>query len=144
MQNLSYTTSEPSKYQIATAVLPTPGWYTFCIICEGEKKSLLLFNPDISANSEPFPDSLTFSVREEQLPKNVRENLSYYPLFYQQGHGPFTLDAFQYRTVACLFEKIISQINTSYLYKDQLIANLILQLFHFAIKHFTLANSCNR
>lgn len=140
MNNLIPIAAQLPNHQINIAG-PTPGWYTFCLIRESENSALALFNPDASKKPKCNPDAVTFAIKEDQLPKQVRESLAHYPIFCQNGYGPFPLNDNQHSSVSCLLEKIASQIDTSYIYKDQLIANLTLQLIHFAIKHFVPAKA---
>ena len=81
-------------------------------------------------------DGLVFSIQEDQLPEQVKESLKKYPIFYQNGHGPFALGTLQQCDISSLFDKIAEHINTTYIYKDYLLANLALQVIHFGIKHF--------
>jgi hypothetical protein len=55
------------------------------------------------------------------------------------GMARFLLGTTQQTDIRKLFEKIGSQIDTSYIYKDYLLANFALQLIHFGIKHFAAA-----
>lgn len=123
------------------AIIHTSGWYTFCLINSVNKSSLLLLDPSSSHVPEGLDDGLVFSIKEDQFPKPVKDSLKNFPLFYQNGHGPFPLETVQQGDIKCLFEKIASHINTTYIYKDYLLANLALQLIHFGIKHFTEAKA---
>lgn len=125
-----------SDYHINTAIAPKQGWYTFCFIRGSENDALLFFNPNVTVTPKMAAPQYTFAIKEELLPKQVRESLMQYPLFYQDGNGPFIINKQELCTVSSLFEKLASHINTAYIYKDQLLVNLTLQLIHFVIKHF--------
>lgn len=137
MYNLHY-----HIYQLPQSDIHKKGWYSICLFNDKSGESALLL---LDASSVEIPkglnEGIVFSVHEDQLPNQVKESLKKYPLFYQNGHGPFVLGAAQQSDVKKLFEKIGSQINTSYIYKDYLLANFALQLIHFGIKHFVLASA---
>jgi hypothetical protein len=135
MYNLHY-----HIYQLPQPNIHEKGWYSFCLFNDTSGKSALLL---LDASSVETPaglnEGIVFSVQEDQLPNQVRESLKKYPLFYQNGHGPFPLGTTQQTDIRKLFEKIGSQIDTSYIYKDYLLANFALHLIHFGIKHFAAA-----
>jgi hypothetical protein len=144
---------EPGAYSISrledlTLAIPVslPGWYTFCFIkapggfpAQDNALAFIDAKQHWDKKGSCARSGLLLSVRQEQLPKPVRECLSHYPLFYNDGNGPFCLNETQQRTVASLFDKIADGITSAYPYKNQLMANLVLQLIHLAIKHFTAA-----
>ena len=129
------------QYQIyrlpQAAAIHNSGWYTFCLINSTNKSSLLLLDPSAAEIPAGMDNGFVFSVNGDQLPMQLKDSLKTFPLFYQNGYGPFPLGKLQQYDVASLFDKIASQINTTYVYKDYLLANLALQLIHFGIKHFT-------
>lgn len=131
MYNLHY-----HIYRLPQPHIHKQGWYSFCLLGTANKSSLLLLDPSSGTVPEGLTEGFVFSVQEDQLPQQVKESLKKYPLFYQNGHGPFPLSNPQQCDISCLFDKIASQINTTYIYKDYLLANLALQFFHFGIKHF--------
>ena len=131
MYNLHY-----HIYRLPQPNIHKQGWYSFCLINTPQQSSLLLLDPSSAEMPEGLEEGLIFSIKEDQLPQQVNESLKQFPLFYQNGHGPFPLGKIQKGDVSCLFEKIASQINTTYMYKDYLLANLALQIIHFCIKHF--------
>ncbi|PZR07765.1 MAG: hypothetical protein DI539_23340 [Flavobacterium psychrophilum] len=100
-----------------------------------------MLDPSSAELPESIKEGVVFSIKEDQLPQQVNDSLKNFPLFYQDGHGPFPLGKIQTGDMSCLFEKIASQINTNYIYKDYLLANLALQIIHFGIKHFAVAGS---
>ncbi|MDV6169691.1 hypothetical protein R1T16_14740 [Flavobacterium sp. DG1-102-2] len=119
------------------AAIHNSGWYTFCLFTRENESSLLLLDPSSSQIPAGIDDGLIFSVKEDQIPKKVKNSLKKFPIFYQNGYGPFPLQEVQQCDLKCLFDKIALHINTTYIYKDYLLANLALQLLHFGIKHFT-------
>ena len=129
------------QYQIyrlpQAAAIHNSGWYTFYLINSPDESSLLLLDPSAAEIPAGMNNGFVFSVKEDQLPMQIKDSLKTFPLFYQNGYGPFPLEKFQQYDVFSLFDKIASQINTNYVYKDYLLANLALQLIHFGIKHFT-------
>jgi hypothetical protein len=136
MYNLHY-----HIYRLPQPVIHQQGWYSFCLINTPDKSSLLLLDPTSAEMPDGLNEGVVFSVQEDQLPQQVKDSLKKFPLFYQNGHGPFPLGTLQKGDVSCLFEKIASQINTTYIYKDYLLANLALQLIHFGIKHFAAVSA---
>ena len=131
MYNLHY-----HIYRLPQPNIHQQGWYSFCLINTAQQSSLLLLDPSSAEIPEGFNEGLVFSIKEDQLPQQVNDSLKQFPLFFQNGHGPFPLGGLQKGDVSCLFEKIASHINTTYVYKDYLLANLALQIIHFGIKHF--------
>lgn len=123
-------------YRLPQPEIHKKGWYTFCLFTSGTTTSLLLLDASSAAQPEHLDNGIVFSIQEDQLPKQVQENIKNYPLFYQEGHGPFPLGTLQQSDISCLFEKISHLITTTYIYKDYLLANFALQLLHFGIKHF--------
>lgn len=126
-------------YHIYRLPQPTPhqkGWYSFYLLNAPDKSSLLLLDASSAGEPEGLENGCVFSIHEDHLPQQVKDGLKQYPLFYQNGHGPFPLGKLQQCDLSSLFEKIASQINTTYIYKDHLLANFALQLIHFGIKHF--------
>lgn len=135
MYNLHY-----HIYRLPQPNIHKKGWYSFCLINTANSSSLLLLDPSSGTIPTGLDNGFVFSVQECQLPKHVKDSLKKYPLFHQNGHGPFTLGSAQKCDLSHLFDKISEHINTTYIYKDYLLANLALQLFHFGIKHFTETN----
>ncbi|MCO6149596.1 hypothetical protein [Flavobacterium sp. NRK1] len=132
MYNLHY-----NIYSLPHRNIHKTGWYSFCLINNKDNSSLLLLDPSSGEIPEDLDNGIVISVKEDQLPQQIRDSLKNYPLFYQSGHGPFPLTAFERFDISNLFEKIASQINSGYIYKDFLLANLSLQIIHFGIKHFS-------
>ena len=132
MYNLHY-----NIYRLPQPEIHKKGWYTFCLINSANSASLLLLDPSSAHIPKNMDNGMVFTIKEDQLPIQVKDNLKKYPLFYQEGYGPFPLGALQQGDISCLFEKIAYHINTTYIYKDYLLANLALQLIHFGIKNFT-------
>lgn len=132
MYNLHY-----HIYRLPQPQIHQKGWYTFCMINSAGATSLLLLDPSSAQIPKDMNNGMVFSIQEDQLPKQVKDNLKKYPLFYQKGYGPFPLGTIQQGDISSLFEKIAHHINTTYIYKDYLLANLALQLIHFGIKNFT-------
>ena len=136
MYNLHY-----NIYTLPHRNIHKTGWYSFCLLNNADKSSLLLLDSSSGEIPKDFDNGVVISIKEDQLPEQVRESLKKYPLFYQGGHGPFPLTAFERLDISNLFEKIASQISSGYIYKDFLLANLSLQIIHFGIKHFLEAKA---
>lgn len=66
--------------------------------------------------------------------EKIRGNIGDLPMFVQGGKPAYILDNEQSRKVASIFEKIIDELNTDYLYKYDLIRNYITEITHFALK----------
>lgn len=131
MYNLHY-----HIYRLPQLEIHKRGWYTFCLLNSGDSASLLLLDSTSATLPRGLDNGLVFSIQEDQLPKQVQDNIKNYPLFYQEGHGPFPLGTLQQGDICCLFDKIGQLITTTYIYKDYLLANFALQLLHFGIKNF--------
>lgn len=134
MYNLHY-----HIYRLPQPEIHKPGWYTFCLLNSADEGSLLLMDTTSGNVPDCAKEGLVFSIDSTQLPQQVNDNLKKFPLFYQKGNGPFPLASAQYNALECLFEKIKLNIDTPYIYKDLLLANLALQLLHFGIKNFTVS-----
>lgn len=131
MYNLHY-----HIYRLPQPEIHKKGWYTFCLFTSGNTTSFLLLDSSSAQMPNGLDNGLVFSIQEDQLPKQVKDNIKKYPLFYQEGYGPFTLGTLQQCDISSLFDKITNLITTTYIYKDYLLANFALQLLHFGIKHF--------
>jgi AraC family transcriptional regulator, transcriptional activator of pobA len=142
-------------YEIETGVNRVPtysrrDYYKICILCartqihyanrsiEFNTPSLFFANPHVPYSAEVLDEkqvgySCLFS--EEFLKSNDRsESLQESPLFKIGANPVFSLDDSQKIFVEGIFQKMLSEQSTDYVYKNELIRNYINLLIHEALK----------
>jgi AraC-like DNA-binding protein len=72
--------------------------------------------------------------KNEFFKENLRLNLSDLPLFSVGAYPVFNLTDGENMEVRALFEKIIKELNTDYIYKYELVKNYVSELVYLAIK----------
>jgi AraC family transcriptional activator of pobA len=102
-------------------------------------ETILFFgNPRIPYSCEvlsPTPDGYACLFTEEFLKLSERsESLLHSPLFKIGGTPILKLHKSQEQSIIALFQKMIAEQDTSYVYKDELIRNCIQLLIHEALK----------
>ena len=105
---------------------------------ETDETILFFGNPRIPYSCEvlsPSPDGYACLFTEEFLKLSERsESLLQSPLFKIGGTPILRLTKAQEQTIVPLFQKMIAEQDTSYVYKDELIRNCIQLLIHEALK----------
>jgi len=99
--------------------------------------SLCFFSPDIPYTVDMHDGRLTgkyFIFKEGYLNEYFRRNIKDLPLFANGLKPAYMLNKSQIKAVTGLFNKIQSEWESNYAYKDDLIRNRILELMHLAVK----------
>lgn len=103
------------------------------------KPSISLFNSSfefITQQKHNTEEGYLLLLNHRFLPGRVNEKLKEMPYFLDQGGHPFALSVEQVHRLKELFSKITDALTSSYLYKYDLLAILLLQLVHFFMKDF--------
>ncbi|WP_298737999.1 AraC family transcriptional regulator [uncultured Chitinophaga sp.] len=99
--------------------------------------TLLFFNPLVPYTYDPLSADTGgyFCVfRDEFFKENLRLNLTTLPLFAAGAQPVFGLDAAMTAEVTGIFEKIIKEFDSDYIYKYELIRNYVSELIYLAMK----------
>ncbi|MFD2866674.1 helix-turn-helix domain-containing protein, partial [Mucilaginibacter antarcticus] len=91
----------------------------------------------ISAVYPPLtPDTMGYFCvfRDEFFKENLRLNLGDLPLFSVGAYPVFNLTDNTNQEVHMLFEKMITELNSNYIYKYELVKNYVSELIYLAIK----------
>ncbi|HWV64831.1 AraC family transcriptional regulator [Chitinophaga sp.] len=106
--------------------------------------TLLFFNPHIPYTYEPLAFNIGgyFCVfRDEFFKESLRLDLASLPLFAMGAQPVFGLDDEKTHEVKDLFEKIIREFDSDYIYKYELIKNYVSELIYMAMKLQPVSNS---
>ncbi|MCX6216323.1 helix-turn-helix transcriptional regulator [Spirosoma sp.] len=99
--------------------------------------ALLFFNPQVPYNWEPRSDNQTgfFCIfRDAFMAEHMRGNLHELPMFRLGGRPAYLLDKAQDDIISKLFEKMLSEVNSDYIYKYDLLHSYLTELIHTALK----------
>ncbi|MCC8409151.1 helix-turn-helix transcriptional regulator [Mucilaginibacter sp. UR6-1] len=100
-------------------------------------KTLLFFNPRVPYTSDPLRPQTKgyFCVFKDDLfQDSLRLGLYHLPVFSAGAQPVFSLNDEIYLIVKTAFEKMISEINSEYIYKHELIKNYVSELIYTAMK----------
>ena len=98
---------------------------------------LMFFSPHIPYTWEPLSGSMSgyFCVfKKAFFTETNRDTLDQLPMFRAGGKPAYILDESQFDQTGLLFEKMISEINSDYPFKYDLIRNYIAELTHVGLK----------
>jgi len=99
--------------------------------------TLMFFNPQVPYTYEPLGEPLNgiFCIFTESFFKEkIRGSLSDWPMFDPSGKPGYFLTAEEDAEVVGIFGKMLSEIQSDYAYKFDLLRNYVLELAHFAMK----------
>jgi AraC-like DNA-binding protein len=99
--------------------------------------TLLFFNPQVPYTSDPLTmqNKGFFCVfKDEFFQANIRLHLNDLPLFKPGAQPVFVLNDLQVQEAQTAFEKIISEFESDYIYKYELIKNYVSELIYTAMK----------
>jgi len=99
--------------------------------------TLLFFNPQAPYTYDPLtPDTDGYFCvfKDEFFKENLRINLSDLPLFAAGNQPVFHLNDAENKEVQVIFEKIIHELSTDYIYRYELIKNYVSELIYTALK----------
>lgn len=103
--------------------------------------TLLFFNPNVPYTYDLLTPETTgyFCVfKDEFFTENARLNINTLPLFTTNSKPIFQLDAAANKHFDSLFQKMIDEMSTDYVYKYELIRSYISEIIYSAIKLSTL------
>ncbi len=106
--------------------------------------TLLFFDPHVPYTYDPLTAGTTgyFCVfKDEFFKENLRLNLGRMPLFTMGSEPVFSLDDEKTDEVKSIFQKIINEFDTEYIYKYELIRNYVSELIYLAMKLQPAKNS---
>lgn len=104
-------------------------------IVEIDKQVLFFANPQVPYNWEQLEEQQTgfFCVFTEAFFHQFG-NLKEYPVFKPNGSPVFAIDDDQVEKIKGIFEQMITEINSDYTYKYDVLRNLVFDLIHSAMK----------
>ena len=104
-------------------------------VVEIEKQALFFANPQIPYNWEQLDEQQSgfFCVFTEAFFHQFG-NLKEYPVFKPNGSPVFEIDDEQVERIKGIFKQMITEINSDYTYKYDVLRNLVFDLIHSAMK----------
>ncbi|WP_089352082.1 AraC family transcriptional regulator [Flavobacterium sp. ov086] len=104
-------------------------------IVEIDKQVLFFANPQVPYNWEQLEEQQTgfFCVFTEAFFHQFG-NLKEYPVFKPNGSPVFAIDDDQVEKIKGIFEQMMTEINSDYTYKYDVLRNLVFDLIHSAMK----------
>jgi AraC-like DNA-binding protein len=104
-------------------------------VIEIEKQALLFANPQIPYNWEQLDERQTgfFCVFTDAFFHQFG-SLKEYPMFKPQGMPVFSVPDEKVETIRVVFQKMFEEIESDYMYKYDVLRNLVFELIHSALK----------
>lgn len=104
-------------------------------IVETQEKALLFANPMVPYTWEPMDETQSgaFCIFTEAFFTHFG-NLKEYPLFKPGGNTIFLLEEDQAAKVEAIFTRMFEEIKSDYVYKYDVLRNLVFELIHSALK----------
>lgn len=99
--------------------------------------TLLFFNPQVPYTMQCMEPSNTgyFCIfKEAFFTEKIRGSLSEFPMFTPGGKPAYFLDETLDRQISEIFEKMVTEINSDYAYKYDLLRNYTTEIIHYALK----------
>ena len=99
--------------------------------------TLIFFNPNVPYVFESLSDDTTgyFCIFTESFfTEKIRGSLNELPMFSPGGKPAYLLDKAQESVVAAIFEKMLEEIASDYVFKYDLLRNYVTELTHTALK----------
>ncbi|AMR32819.1 transcriptional regulator [Mucilaginibacter sp. PAMC 26640] len=99
--------------------------------------TLIFFNPSVPYTIEHLDENHSgfFCIyRESFFAEMLRGNMHDLPMFNLGGMPAYTLNAEQDAYASQVYEKMLSEINSEYRFKYDLIRNYVTELIHYALK----------
>lgn len=99
--------------------------------------TLMFFNPQVPYSWESLSEDTSgfFCIfKEAFFTEKIRGNLNELPMYAIGGKPAYVLNNIQNQQVSQLFEKMLAEINSDYLYKYDLLRNYVTELVHYALK----------
>ena len=99
--------------------------------------TLIFFNPNVPYTFEPLtedPKGLFCIFKEAFFTERIRGGIKDLPMFIPGNKPSYVLNKTQDKFVAQIFEKMIDEIKSDYVFKYDLIRNYIMEMIHYALK----------
>lgn len=99
--------------------------------------TLLFFNPSVPYTFEPMssdPSGYFCIFKDAFFTEHVRGGIRELPMFIPGNKPSYALDINQDKYVSQVFEKMLEEIGSDYVYKYDLIRNYIMEIIHYALK----------
>jgi AraC-like DNA-binding protein len=99
--------------------------------------TLIFFSPNVPYTFESLTDNPKgyFCIfREEFFTERIRGGIKDLPMFIVGNKPSYSLDKTQDAFVAQVFDKMVDEIRSDYVYKYDLIRNYIMEMIHYALK----------
>lgn len=99
--------------------------------------TLIFFNPTVPYTFEMFNDDSTgyFCIfREAFFTERIRGGIKDLPMFVRGNKPSYALNKKQDQHVSQIFEKMLEEIGSDYMYKYDLIRNYIMEMVHYSLK----------
>ncbi|WDF53797.1 helix-turn-helix domain-containing protein [Mucilaginibacter sp. KACC 22063] len=104
---------------------------------EAEGTSLIFFNPNVPYKWESLSDDTSgyFCIfTQEFFTDKMRNGLTELPMFQPGGMPAYSLNKEQEEEICRLFEKMIAEMESDYLYKYDLLRSYATEMIHYALK----------
>ncbi|TWW01602.1 helix-turn-helix domain-containing protein [Chitinophaga pinensis] len=99
--------------------------------------TLMFFNPNVPYTWQSLAPDLSgfFCIfREGFFTERIRGSITDFPMFAQGGKPAYFLNDIQDQQVTAIFEKIMEEIQSDYIYKYDLLNNYVMEIIHYALK----------
>lgn len=99
--------------------------------------SLIFFNPQVPYTWESLSDDQTGFICIFKAPfftEKMKENINRLPMFKAGGEPVYRLTKEQDGVVSGIFNRMLNELPSDYLYKYDLLRNYVTELIHFALK----------
>jgi AraC-type DNA-binding domain-containing proteins len=104
---------------------------------EVDGTTLIFFNPTVPYTFQSMSENNTGSFcifKEAFFTERLRGGIRDLPMFVPGNKTAYSLNAEQDQYVAGIFDKMMEEIKSDYVYKYDLIRNYIMEMIHYAIK----------
>ena len=99
--------------------------------------TLMFFSHNVPYTFQPLSDSPTgyFCIfKEAFFTERLRGGIKDLPMFIAGNKPSYALDKQQDKYISAVFEKMLEEIGSDYMYKYDLIRNYIMEMIHYALK----------
>lgn len=100
--------------------------------------TLMFFNPQVPYTCHPLSNEGAtgfFCIfREGFFSERMRGSISDFPMFQRNGKPAYSLNEKQDAEVSAIFQKMLEEIRSDYVYKYDLLTNYVTEIIHYALK----------
>jgi AraC-like DNA-binding protein len=99
--------------------------------------TLIFFSPNVPYTFQPLtddPKGAFLIFKEAFFTERIRGGIKDLPMFIPGNKPSYALDKTQDKFVSQIFDKMIDEIKSDYVYKYDLIRNYIMEMIHYALK----------